>query len=141
MNAPYQAIRCSDGYITVGAANERLCRRLGDVLGHQEWTAMPEFADNATRVKHRVALAERIESITSTLPRSHWLTLFEANDIPCGPLNDYAQVFEDPQVPAREMVVDVEHPTLGHLRTLGSPTKMTATPPAATAPPAQAGED
>src|SRR5258708_28329275 len=92
---------------------------------------MPELADNASRGKHRVALAERIESITSTLPRSHWLTLFEANDIPCGPINDYAQVFEDPQVRAREMVVDVEHPTLGHLRTLGSPIKTSATPPAA----------
>src|SRR5207302_8169350 len=70
MNAPYQAIKCSDGYITLGAANERLFRRLCDVLGHQEWSAMPEFADNASRVTHRAALAERIESITSTRPRS-----------------------------------------------------------------------
>jgi crotonobetainyl-CoA:carnitine CoA-transferase CaiB-like acyl-CoA transferase len=128
MNAPYQAIKCSDGYITLGAANERLFRRLADVLGHPEWTAMPEFADNASRVKHRAALAERIESITSTQPRSHWLTLFEASDIPCGPINDYAEVFADPQVRAREMAVEVDHPTLGHLRTLGSPIKLSATP-------------
>jgi crotonobetainyl-CoA:carnitine CoA-transferase CaiB-like acyl-CoA transferase len=129
MNAPYQAVRCADGYITLGAANERLFRRLCDVLGHAEWSGMAEFADNASRVAHRDALAARIESITSLQPRSHWLALLEANDIPCGPINDYAQVFADPQVRAREMVVETEHPTLGHLRTLGSPIKLSATPP------------
>jgi formyl-CoA transferase len=129
MNAPYQAIRCADGFITLGAANERLFRRLCDVLGHTEWTTMPEFADNASRVRNREALAARIESMTAEQPRSHWLALLEANDIPCGPINDYAQVFADPQVRAREMVVEVDHPTLGRLRTLGSPLKMSVTPP------------
>jgi len=61
-------------------------------------------------------------------PRAHWLAAFEANDIPCGPINDYAQVFADPQVQAREMVVETDHPTLGRLRTLGSPIKLSATP-------------
>ncbi len=129
MNAPYQAIRCADGFITLGAANERLFRRLCDVLGHTEWTTMPEFADNASRVRNREALAARIESMTIEQPRSHWLALLEANDIPCGPINDYAQVFADSQVRAREMVVEVDHPTLGRLRTLGSPLKMSGTPP------------
>ena len=129
MNAPYQAIRCGDGYITLGAANERLFRRLCEVLDHPEWSEMPEFADNASRVRHRAALAERIESITAERPCGHWLALFDASEIPCGSINDYAQVFADPQVVARGMVVDTEHPTLGHLRTLGSPIKMSATPP------------
>jgi crotonobetainyl-CoA:carnitine CoA-transferase CaiB-like acyl-CoA transferase len=129
MNAPYQAIRCADGYITLGAANERLFRRLCDVLGQTEWTTMPEFADNASRVRNRDALAARIEAITSQQPRRHWLTLLESNDIPCGPINDYAQVFADAQVRARDMVVEVDHPTLGRLRTLGSPLKMSDTPP------------
>jgi crotonobetainyl-CoA:carnitine CoA-transferase CaiB-like acyl-CoA transferase len=129
MNAPYQAIRCADGYITLGAANERLFRRLCDVLGHAEWAAMTEFVDNASRVQHREALASRIESITSRQPRDHWLALFEAHDVPCGPINDYAQVFADPQILEREMVVETNHPTLGLLRTLGSPIKLSATPP------------
>jgi crotonobetainyl-CoA:carnitine CoA-transferase CaiB-like acyl-CoA transferase len=128
MNAPYQAIRCADGYITLGAANERLFRRLCDVLGHSEWIDQPEFADNASRVRNREALAERIESITAQQPRGHWLAVLEANDIPCGPINDYAQVFADPQVVAREMVVETAHPTLGHLKTLGTPIKLSATP-------------
>jgi crotonobetainyl-CoA:carnitine CoA-transferase CaiB-like acyl-CoA transferase len=129
MNAPYQAIRCADGYITLGAANERLFRRLADVLGHPEWADDESFAHNASRVRNRGALAARIEAITIAQPRAHWLALLEANDIPCGPINDYAQVFADPQVQAREMVVETDHPTLGHLRTLGSPIKMSATPP------------
>ena len=129
MNAPYQAIRCADGFITLGGANERIFRRICDVLGHPEWTTDPDFSDNASRVRHRDSLAQRIEAITSGRPRDHWLALFEANDIPCGPINDYSQVFADAQVRAREMVVDVEHPTLGRIRSLGSPIKMSATPP------------
>jgi crotonobetainyl-CoA:carnitine CoA-transferase CaiB-like acyl-CoA transferase len=129
MNAPYQAIRCADGYITIGAANERLFRRLCDVLGHPEWATMAEFANNASRVRNREALADRIESVLRDRSCAHWLTLFEANDLPCGPINDYAGVFADPQVVARGMVVDVEHPTLGRLKALGSPIKMSGTPP------------
>jgi formyl-CoA transferase len=128
MNPPYQAIRCADGYITLGAANERLFRRLCEVLGRVPWGDDPLFADNASRVKNREALAARIEAITVTQPRAHWLALLEANDIPCGPINDYAQVFADPQVLARDMVVETDHPTLGHLRTLGSPIKLSETP-------------
>jgi len=129
MNAPYQAIRCLDGYLTLGGANERIFRRICDVLGHPEWSADPQFADNASRVRHRDTLARQIETITAEHPRDHWLALFEDNDIPCGPINDYAQVFADAQVRAREMVVDVDHPTLGRIRSLGSPIKMSDTPP------------
>ncbi|HVB37636.1 MAG TPA: CoA transferase, partial [Vicinamibacterales bacterium] len=75
------------------------------------------------------ALAERIEAVTSQQPRAHWLERLEAVGVPCGPLNNYEQVLADPQIIAREMVVDVEHPTLGHLRALGSPIKMSRTPP------------
>jgi crotonobetainyl-CoA:carnitine CoA-transferase CaiB-like acyl-CoA transferase len=128
MNAPYQAIRCADGYITLGANNQKLFRRLCEVIGHPEWADRPEFSDNGNRVRNRVSLASLIESATSERPRSHWLDLLEANDIPCGPINDYSQVFADPQVVAREMVVETDHPVLGHLRTLGSPIKLSATP-------------
>jgi len=129
MIAPYQAIRCADGYITLGAANERLFRRVCEVLGHPEWIEWPEFADSALRLANRQRLVDLIEEMTVQRPRSHWLALLEANDIPCGPINDYAQVFADPQVVARGMVVETEHPVLGRLKTLGSPIKMSATPP------------
>ena len=129
MVAPYQAFQCADGAVTIGASTDILFKRLCGVLGHPEWPAVAEFADNASRVRHRAALAERIESITRRHPRRHWLAAFDASDIPCGPINSYAEVFADPQVLARDMVVTVNHPTLGAMRTLGSPIKLSATPP------------
>ena len=131
MLAPYQAIRCGDGYITLAAGTDRLFERLCAVLGHPEWAADPDFANGTLRVRNRADLIERIEAITTTGPRAHWLARFDAAKLPCGPINDYGQTFEDPQVRARGMVVDVEHPVLGPLRTLGSPIKMSATPPVA----------
>src|SRR5262245_7582890 len=128
MFAPYQAIRCADGYITLGTANDRLFRRFCDLLGHPEWTTAPQFADNESRLRNQPELARTIEEVTGERPRRHWLDLLEANDIPCGPINDYAQVFADPHVTARDMVVDVEHPTLGAMNALGSPLKMSGTP-------------
>jgi formyl-CoA transferase len=130
MLAPYQAIRCADGYITL-AAGGRLFERLCALLGHPEWTADPAFANDTLRVRNRADLIERIEAITSREPRVHWLARFEAAKLPCGPINEYAQTFADPQIRARGMIVEVEHPVLGPLRTLGSPIKMSATPPVA----------
>jgi crotonobetainyl-CoA:carnitine CoA-transferase CaiB-like acyl-CoA transferase len=129
MSAPYQAIRCADGYITLAAANDRLFVRLCSLLGRPEWATEDDFSDDTHRVRNRDALARLIESVTSTQPRAHWLALFDANDLPSGPINNYEQVFADPQVQARGMVVETEHPTLGRIRTLGSPIKMSATPP------------
>jgi len=129
MIAPYQAIRCADGYITVGAANDRLFQRLCGVLGHPEWADDPDYANATLRVRNRAALAGRIETITAHEPLAAWLARFDAAGVPCGPINDYAQAFADPQVRARGMIVDVDHPTLGPIRALGSPLKMSETPP------------
>jgi formyl-CoA transferase len=128
MSAPYQAIRCADGFITVAAANDRLFARLCGLLEHPEWASDPDYRDDTHRVQHRAALAARIEAVTVARPRTHWLALFAANDVPCGPINTYAQVFADPQVQAREMVVETDHPVLGRIKTLGAPVKMSATP-------------
>jgi len=129
MVAPYQAFQCADGAVTIGASTDLLFQRLCDVLGHPEWSSIAKFADNPSRVQHRAALAERIESVMRQHPRHHWLAAFKASDIPSGPINSYPEVFADPQVVAREMVVTVDHPTLGTMQTLGSPIKMSATPP------------
>jgi crotonobetainyl-CoA:carnitine CoA-transferase CaiB-like acyl-CoA transferase len=129
MSAPYQAIRCADGYITLAAANDRLFRRLCELLGRPEWSADPDYADDTRRVRNRASLAALIESVTVHQPRRHWIATFEANGLPCGPINTYDQVFADPHIRARGMVVETDHPTLGHLRTLGSPVKMSETPP------------
>jgi formyl-CoA transferase len=127
--APYQAIRCADGYITIGAGTDRLFADLAALLGHPEWSGMAEFADTSARVRNRAALIANIESVTATGTKAHWLTAFQARGIPCGPINTYPEVFADPQVRARQMVVELEHPTLGRMPSLGSPIKMSETPP------------
>lgn len=128
MNAPYQAIRCADGYITVGAANDRIFRRLCDALGHPEWADDPDHRDDEHRVRHRVALVARIEAVMASRPRAHWLALLEARDVPCGPINNYEEVMTDPHILARELVVETDHPTLGRIKTLGTPLKLSDTP-------------
>ncbi|MQA29680.1 MAG: CoA transferase [Luteitalea sp.] len=126
--APYQAIRCADGFITVAAANDRLFERLCAVLGHPEWASDARFRDNTARVRDRAALIQLIEAETLPRSREEMLAWLDANDIPCGPINTYDHVFADAQVKARHMVVETDHPTLGPMQTLGSPMKMSATP-------------
>lgn len=128
MSAPYQALRCLDGYITVGAANDRLFARLAELLEHPEWLDDADFSTDSARVANHLALAERIEAVTRVQPCRHWLALFDTHGIPSGPINSYADTLADPHVRAREMVVTTEHPTLGRLQTLGTPLKMSETP-------------
>jgi crotonobetainyl-CoA:carnitine CoA-transferase CaiB-like acyl-CoA transferase len=127
--APYQAVRCADGFITIGAGTDRLFAELADLLGHPEWTTTPAFGDASSRVRHRVELMERVEAITSTGSKADWLARLAARGIPCGPINTYADAFADPQVAARDMVVEIDRPDVGRTRTLGSPINMSATPP------------
>ena len=128
MSAPYQAVRCADGYITLGAANDRIFRRLAALLGHSEWLDDARFESDSARVANRAELAGLIEAVTAGQSRQYWLERLEAPDIPCGPINDYREVMQDPQVRAREMVVETRHPTLGTLSTLGTPIKLSGTP-------------
>jgi formyl-CoA transferase len=128
MSAPYQAFRCSDGYITIGAANDRTFAKLAALLGHPEWTLDARFTTDGQRVAHRADLAALIESETIRGTCAAWLQRLEDAGIPCGPINTYDRVFADPHVVAREMIVAVEHPTLGRLQTLGTPLKLSETP-------------
>jgi formyl-CoA transferase len=136
LSAPYQAFRCADGYMTVGAANDRTFARFCGLLGQGDWAAEPQFKTNASRVQHRAELAARIEAITVERPRSEWLARLDEAGIPCGPINDYSEVFRDEQVLARNMLVEIDHPALGPIRALGTPIKMSRTPldPARRAP-------
>jgi formyl-CoA transferase len=128
MSAPYQAVRCADGYITLGAANQKTFEKVADVLGHRAWITDPRFATDTTRVEHRELLAAAIEAVTVTGTRDAWLARLEAAGVPCGPILDYAEAFDQPQAKAREMAVEVDHPVLGRVRTIGTPIKMSETP-------------
>ena len=126
MTAPYQAFRCADGYVTIGAANDRNFTKLARVLGHPEWMTDARFAADHLRVQHRDELAALIDEVTAQEPRAFWIEQFDKAGVPCGPILDYEDALTTPQALAREMTVDVEHPTLGTLRTLGTPIKMSA---------------
>jgi formyl-CoA transferase len=128
MFAPYQAIRCSDGYITLGSATTRTWERLARTIGRPDLLERPEYAQATDRVKNRQRLVEEIESATATRPRAHWLALFEQDGVPCGPILDYEEVFDDPHVRARGMVQEVEHPAAGRVRVVGPAVKLSETP-------------
>jgi formyl-CoA transferase len=128
MTAPYQAIRCSDGYMTVGAANQRTWERLCGALGLEALLERPEYDSDAGRVRHREMLAATIEGVTARRPRAHWLRVLEEADVPCGPIHTYPDVFAHPQALARHMLQEIDHPTAGRIRQIGPAVKCSATP-------------
>ncbi len=128
MSAPYQAVRCADGYIALGAANQRTWERLCQALERPDLPAQAEFATDAERVAHRRELAAVIEQTMAAKPAAYWLDALQRADVPCGPILDYAQVFADPHVRARGLVQEVNHPAGGRIRQLGPAVKFSATP-------------
>ncbi len=126
--APYQALRCQDGYITVGAANQRNWKRLCRVLGLDALLDWPEFATDAGRVTHREALAEAIEAVTVQRPKAHWLRVLDEAGVPCGPINTYPEVFAHPHVLARGMLQGIDHRVGGRIRQIGPAVKCSQTP-------------
>jgi crotonobetainyl-CoA:carnitine CoA-transferase CaiB-like acyl-CoA transferase len=128
MSAPYQAIRCADGYLTLGAANQRTWERFARAVGLPALIDRPEYADDRRRVQNHRQLAEEIEVVTATRPRAYWLKALEEVGVPCGPILNYAEVFADPQVRARGMVQELAHPVGGRIRVLGPAAKLSETP-------------
>jgi crotonobetainyl-CoA:carnitine CoA-transferase CaiB-like acyl-CoA transferase len=128
LSAPYQAFRCADGYITIGGANDRNFAKIARVLGHPEWISDDRLVTNDARIRHRDELAALVDAVTCREPMAFWLAALEQAGVPCGPILDYQAALATPQAQAREMTLDVAHPTLGSLRTLGTPIKMSATP-------------
>jgi crotonobetainyl-CoA:carnitine CoA-transferase CaiB-like acyl-CoA transferase len=128
MVAPYQAFRCADGFINVGAANDRTFARFAAALGHPEWTTDDRFVTASTRVANRDILSALIEAVTCTASRDTWLRQLETAGVPCGPILDYAEAFAHPQAEARAMSVTVPHPIMGDTRMIGTPLKLSATP-------------
>ena len=122
--APYQAYRTSDGYVTVGANNEKLWRAFCEqVCASPHWLSDPRYASNALRVQHADALQADIEAVFTSHPTAHWVEALDAAAVPGGPVYSYQQVFDDPHVKARAMVVQMEHPIMGTIKTFGSPVK------------------
>ena len=138
LTAPYQALRTADGHITVGGNNEKLWRRLCEAIGRPE--LIEAFPTNDDRMARRPELARELESALAARTTDEWVEALIEAGVPCGPIHDYRQVFEDPHTQAREMEVRIEHPTEGEISTLGIPVKLSDTPGAIRRPAPLLGE-
>ncbi len=124
--APFAAFATQDGYIALAAGNDELFARIARVLGREDWARDPRFATNPERVRHVDALTGEIETVLRRRPSREWLALLQAAEVPSGPINDVAAVMSDPQVLARNMIVESLDPDLGPIRMQGNPIKLSA---------------
>jgi len=121
---PFEAFVCADGHLIIAAGNDGLFRKLCDVLGRPELADDPCFCSNEARASHADALKTEIEGALRERNRADWLATLEAAGIPCGPINDVAQVMADPQVAARNMVIRVQDEAAGEISMPGNPIKL-----------------
>ncbi|MGI8911797.1 MAG: CaiB/BaiF CoA transferase family protein [Rubrobacteraceae bacterium] len=128
LTAPYQALQTSDGYINVGANNQRLWTRLCNAIGREELIEDPRFATNDDRMENRAELAEELEKTLAGKTTDEWVDILLDAGFPAAPIHDYKEVFEDPHTLAREMMVEMDHPVEGKVKGLGIPVKLSETP-------------
>jgi crotonobetainyl-CoA:carnitine CoA-transferase CaiB-like acyl-CoA transferase len=125
-SAPYQAYRSKDGYVTLGASNEKLWNNFCTmVCGKPEWLADPRFSTLALRLKNVDDLEREIEAVLTTQTTAYWVEKLDIAQVPAGPVYGFEQVMADPHIKARKMVVDIDHPKIGPMKTLGLPLKST----------------
>jgi len=125
-NAPYQRFETQDGYMMIGASGQSIWERCARALGHPEWLADPRFAKATERRKNRFALEKEIVAVLVTAPTAHWTKVLDDAGVPCGPVYTYAQLFSDPQVKHREMVVHADDAELGRVPHIRTPIRMSA---------------
>lgn len=125
---PYQPFKTSDGEVIVACGNDNLFKKFCDAAGCPELVKDPRFATNGKRVENRVEITRLIQEIFGKRTTAEWLALLEGAGVPNGPINDIAQVFEEPQVRARGVKIELEHATAGKLPLVASPMRFSGTP-------------
>jgi len=125
---PYQDFPSADGDFILTVGNDSQFRRFCSVAGHPEWAEDPRFATNAQRVAHRDLLIPLIRQVTVFRTTDQWMADLEQAGVPCGPINDLAQVFADPQVLARGLKVRMAHPLSGEVDLVANPIRLSRTP-------------
>jgi formyl-CoA transferase/CoA:oxalate CoA-transferase len=138
--APYQAFPTADGWIMIAVGNDGLWRRFTEAVGRPELAEDPRFSANPLRVAHRDELIPLLEEVLRARTTAEWLAALGDAGVPVGPIQTVAEAVNDPQVLARGMVAEVEHPTAGTLKTLGCPIRLTGTPAAVRTPPPLLGQ-
>lgn len=126
--APYQAVRTTDGHVTVGAVTPKTWKGFCEALGLQELLDDERYVDASVRHAHRPTLVPAIEAVTSTLTTAEVIERLDAAGVPCAPIATYDQVFTDDHLNQRGYFWDAQHPVLGQVRQLGSPMRLSRTP-------------
>jgi crotonobetainyl-CoA:carnitine CoA-transferase CaiB-like acyl-CoA transferase len=143
---PYQVFEvapAADGsrdHMILAVGNDGQYGKFCEVAGHPEWASDPRFAKNQDRVRNRAVLVPMLETVMKTRRKSEWLAALEAAKVPCGAINNLAEVFADPHVNERGMVTHWTHPLQPALRLVASPLKLGATPVRTDLPPPLLGE-
>jgi crotonobetainyl-CoA:carnitine CoA-transferase CaiB-like acyl-CoA transferase len=123
-STPYQAYKTKDGYVTVGANNDKLWINFcTQVLEIPRLIEDPRFKTLSARLQNIEALQGEIEKVFMTRPTSHWVPRLDAAAVPAGPVYTYDQALADPHILARNMIVEVDHPKIGRMKNMGSPVK------------------
>ena len=126
---PYQAFMCQDGkYINVAVGSDRIWDRFCQGINREDLKDHPDYANNGDRVRNRGAMVSLLQEYFLARPVADWVKDLQAVNVPCGPINDLADVFADAQVLARNMYQEMPHPTLGSIKQTGLPIKFSATP-------------
>src|ERR1700761_930893 len=131
LSAPYQAYHTKNGYITISAFTDRLWRRAAQALGAPHWLDDPRFRTPTERIAHIDDLESVIETVTVTRTTEEWLAVLDEAGIPAGPGLRYDETLRGEQLRVREMIVEMDHPLMGRVRTLGQPAKFSALRPGA----------
>jgi crotonobetainyl-CoA:carnitine CoA-transferase CaiB-like acyl-CoA transferase len=137
---PYQAFATADGHLVLAVGNDAQFARFCDVAGRPDLARDPRFATNATRVGARAELVALLAPLLAGRTTAAWVAALEAADVPCGPINDLAQVFADPQVRHRGLRVEIPRPGGGAIPAVASPIRLSRTPVRHDVPPPALGE-
>ena len=137
---PYQTFAAADGHLIVATGNDGQYQKFVEAGQRPDLGADPRFATNPLRVQHRDVLVPLLAAMVKTRTRGEWIDQLEAVGVPCGPINDLADVFDHPQVKARGMAIDMIHPAAGTVKLVRSPMKLSATPAEAALPPPTLGQ-
>jgi crotonobetainyl-CoA:carnitine CoA-transferase CaiB-like acyl-CoA transferase len=125
---PYQPFKSSDGEVIVACGNDNLFRKFCDAAGHPELAKDPRFVTNGKRVENRAEMTRLIQEFFGEKSTADWLALLESAGVPNGPINNIAQVFDEPQVKARGVKIELDHAAAGKLPLVASPMRFSGTP-------------
>ncbi|MFA7669533.1 MAG: CaiB/BaiF CoA-transferase family protein [Burkholderiaceae bacterium] len=126
--APYGVYPVDDGYILIATFNDREFGRLAAAVGHAEWATDERFAANGARVANRALLADSLTKALQGKGKEEWVRVLNEHKVSCGPINDVADLQNDPQVLARDIIVEMQHPEKGLIKTAASPLRFSRTP-------------